>query len=133
MAKAFLYGNGGYNIDTDKITATTNDIIQGKTAYIDDSGEIQTGILPLNAGQITGTNHMECDDNVVVGTHSLDGKDRLYMRPTNQITARQAYEADTWFTKEVSKLAAPLGVTSDKIIIGNTIMGVQGTGYGRWA
>ncbi|HAB59359.1 MAG TPA: hypothetical protein DCE48_01360 [Lachnospiraceae bacterium] len=126
MGEALLVRKGG-GVDVSDSTATSADIIQGKKAYIDDSGEAKAGTIPLNSGQISGTNHMECDENVVVGNHSLDNKQRLYIRPTAQATARQAYEADSWFTKETSKLAPHLGITADKIVKGNTICGVTGT------
>lgn len=126
MGEAFLVRKGG-GVDASDSTATSADIIQGKKAYIDDSGEAKAGTIPLNSGQITGTNHMECDENIVVGNHSLDNKQRLYIRPTAQATARQAYEADSWFTKETSKLAPHLGITADKIVKDNTICGVTGT------
>lgn len=127
MGEALLVRKGG-GVDVSDSTATSADIIKGKKAYIDDSGEAKAGTIPLNSGQITGTNHMECDENIVVGNHSLDNKQRLYIRPTAQATARQAYEADSWFTKETSKLATHLGITENKIVKGNTICGVIGTG-----
>jgi hypothetical protein len=32
-----------------------------------------------------------------------------------------------------AKLASAIGLTADKIVAGNTILGITGTGYGKWS
>lgn len=126
MGEAFLVRKGG-GVDASDATAIESDIISGKTAYIDDSGEAKVGTMPLNQNAISGTNHIQCDDNPVVGAWSQDGKERLYIRPNPVVTSRQAYGPDVFFTKETSTLAPYLGVIADKIVKGNVICGVTGT------
>ena len=127
MGEAFLVRKGG-GVDASDATAIESDIISGKTAYIDDSGEAKVGTMPLNQNAISGTNHIQCDDNPVVGAWSQDGKERLYIRPTSLITSRQAYGPDVFFTKETSTLAPYLGITADKLVKGVSICGVTGIG-----
>lgn len=126
MGEAFLVRKGG-GVDASDSTATAADIISGKKAYISDSDEPTVGTMPLNQNAISGTNHIQCDDNPVVGAWSNDGKERLYIRPNPVTTSRQAYGPDIFFTKETSALAPYLGVTEDKIVKGNVICGVTGT------
>lgn len=126
MGEAFLVRKGG-GVDASDSTATAADIISGKKAYISDSDEPTVGTMPLNQNAISGTNHIQCDDNPVVGAWSNDGKERLYIRPNPVTTSRQAYGPDIFFTKETSALAQPLGVTADKIAKGSVICGVTGT------
>jgi len=132
MAKAFLYGNGGDSIDTDQITATTSDIIQGKKAFIDDSGEPKVGTLPLIMPTVADQLQSVADPSY--GAYSTDNPTKKYLYQSMNIGGgTKAYAGVNWVRTEESKIASIIGLTSDKLIKGNTILGITGTGYGKWS
>lgn len=113
-------------IKTNDATAVATDMLQGKTAYVNDIKI--TGTIPLNP-QHTGTGHIECKDSFTYGIYSSDGMQRLYMRPTSLINQRCAFDKDYWFTIPVETL----GITADKIVVGQSILGISGTGRASWS
>ena len=97
MGKAFLYGNGGDNIDTDQITAITGDILEGKTAYIDDSGEVQKGTMK-NRGAVTSSLNAGASYTIPAGYHNGSGKitaNSLASQTSGTATASQILSGQT--------------------------------------
>ena len=43
------------------------------------------------------------------------------------------YDTNAYVYVSYSTLASLIGLTADKIVAGNTILGVTGTGYGKWS
>ena len=113
-------------IGTEDATAISTDLLNGKTAYV--KGEKITGVVPLNPDN-TGTGHIECKNSFTFGVYSSDGVQRLYMRPNTMINQRCAFDMDYWFTIPVETL----GITADKIVVGQSILGVSGTGRASWS
>ena len=105
-------------VDTSDATALASDIAANKTAYANERKI--TGTLIDNNSQIT----LDNQDNITAETgsnyldvHANIGTDTI-IRADNQISIRPSFE----------KAAEAIGLTADKIIEGNTILGIEGTG-----
>lgn len=128
MGEAFLVRKGG-GVDASYATATQLDIISGKTAYIDDSGEPKSGTMPLF--QSTVGDHLQTMADPVYGAYSSDKPSQPYLytrlKSDGQPTT-VAYNGVNWVRTENTKIASVLGLTAAKIVKGDTICGVTGTG-----
>lgn len=115
------YHNGSGKVTANSLasqtsgTATAGQILFGQTAYV--NGNIVTGTM-VNYGitNILTDTILVQDSNVYFNI-----PDSGYYGGTSDIYTTQ------------SKLAAAIGLTADKIVAGNTILGIVGTGYGKWA
>lgn len=110
-------------IDTSDADATEENIEEGKTAYV--NGLKVTGTLADAGGS---ADIMVSADNISVGNQR--GYDCVSTKYTN---SGKKIHKDGWYVNQHMKfedLAPALGVTADKIVAGNTILGVEGIATG---
>ena len=97
-------------------TATAVQILSGKIAYV-------------NGSKVTGTMTDKSGSNTAANA-SLDTTNS---RVKLQIPSNGYYDTGAYLYIPYATLASILGITADKIVVGNTILGITGTGYGTWS
>lgn len=106
-------------VDTSDANATSDDIVQGKTAYV--NGQKVTGSLPKRSFAMDVTDpdsiHIEENSIAIIGKDTITDEPYIY-EPIDNNASVVVYD---------SVLAQALNLTQDKIVEGNTIAGVQGT------
>lgn len=105
-------------LDTSDATATANDIVEGKTAYV--NGEKITGTLSVSNPHYNGYRVEQSGENKITLSGSTLAK-RIYV---NQGTIPQ-------MSISMITLAEGIGLTADKIKAGETILGITGTYTGE--
>lgn len=110
-------------IDTSDADATAHDIIESKTAYV--NGEKITGTFPLY-GNIGSATNMDPDSSVIDNPEAQMVRTITHKEHSAGYTDNAMVETDTFY----DKLVPAIGLTADKIVKGNTILGVEGTAEG---
>ena len=117
-------GTAETGVDTSDTTATASDVVMDKTFYGAD-GTKKTGevyVMDRLAGRITNyggtiTGGSVTDSNGTIGFYSDPYGFPLYLKDTGGFSVEAPY----------SVVAQAIGLTGDKIVSGNTILGVNGT------
>lgn len=106
-------------VDTSDANATSDDIAQGKTAYV--NGQKITGSLPKRSFAMDVTDpdsiHIEENSIAIIGKDTITDEPYIY-EPIDNNASVVVYD---------SVLAQALNLTQDKIVEGNTILGIEGT------
>ena len=103
-------------IKTDDATAVSANILYGKTAYAKDVK--MTGTMANMAGTTTSTT--ATSNSTTAG---------VYLK----VPTAGYYDTAATLYVSYSSLATAIGLTADKIMKGNTILGISGTGAGKWS
>ena len=108
-------------IDTSDANAIANDIVKDKTAYV--NGEKVTGTIPIITTDPDGAGIMYADEVQNIGNTQLQFV-------TKNTGIRQILDINSNIAIRTgnTNIANVIGLTADKIIEGNTILGIEGTG-----
>ena len=128
--------NGGGGLSNTKLalaTADTGDVISGKKFYSGDKSLKTGAILPRNTVGKNGTVGIsQYFPDVAVSkansantqtNNNLDGVSRLCLQPLAGF-----YDGNSYVGETFSKVASVIGLTAGKLCVGNTVLGVKGTG-----
>ena len=128
--------NGGGGLSFTKLalaTADTGDVISGKKFYSGDKSLKTGSILPRNTVGQNGTVGIsqyfpevavsKANSDNTQTNNNLDGVSRLCLQPPAGFYDGNGYVGETF-----AKVASAIGLTAEKLCVGNTVIGVKGTG-----
>ena len=131
--------NGGGGLSNSKLAladADTGDVISGKKFYSGDK-TIKTGsILPRNTVGKNGAVGIsqyypdvavsKANSNNTQTNANLDGVSRLCLQPPAGF-----YDGNSYVGETFAKVASAIGLTADKLMSGQQVLGIDGTGLTR--
>ena len=130
-------------IDLTADTVTADKLLEGTTAHGKDGERVTGTILDRNTvGKhgavglsqfLTGVAVSKAKSANTQTNHNLDGVSRLCLQPPAGF-----YNGNTYVGETYAKVASTIGLTADKIMQGNTVLGIAGSGrlaqnVGIWA
>lgn len=128
--------NGGGGLSNSKLalaTADTGDVIAGKKFYSGDKSLKTGSILPRNTVGQNGTVGIsqyfpevavsKANSNNTQTNNNLDGVSRLCLQPPAGF-----YDGNSYVGETFAKVASAIGLTAENLCVGNTVIGVKGTG-----
>lgn len=131
--------NGGGGLSNNKLalaTADTGDVIAGKKFYSGDKSLKEGSILPRNTvGQngtvglsqfLTGVAVSKANSGNTQTSNNLDGVSRLCFQPPAGF-----YNGNTYVGETFANVASAIGLTAEKLMYGQQVLGIDGTGLTR--
>lgn len=131
--------NGGGGLSLTKLalaTADTGDVISGKKFYSGDKSLKTGSILPRNTvGQNGTVGISQYFPDVAVSkansantqtNNNLDGVSRLCLQPLAGF-----YDGNSYVGETFAKVASAIGLTANKLMSGQQVLGIDGTGLTR--
>lgn len=131
--------NGGGGLSNTKLalaTADTGDVIAGKKFYSGDKSLKTGSILPRNTVGENGTVGLSqflpgvavsrANSNNTQTNSNLDKVSRLCFQPPAGF-----YNGNTYVGETFAKVASAIGLTADKLMSGQQVLGIDGTGLTR--
>lgn len=128
--------NGGGGLSNTKLalaTADTRDVISGKKFYSGDKSLKTGSILPRNTVGENGTVGIsqyfpevavsKANSNNTQTNNNRDGVSRLCLQPPAGF-----YDGNSYVGETFAKVASAIGLTAEKLCVGNTVLGVNGAG-----
>ena len=107
-------------IDTSDATATAEDIVINKTAYV-------------NGKKVVGTLSRSYGSSSVVFSDGIEVVDGLTLRFKKKFDEPEMFPKDSYYSlqADIDSLLSAIGLTADKIKAGETILGITGTYTGE--